>query len=739
MNTFSTQRLVSLAFTILIYSTIFGQQADYGKMSSLVKRATLSAQTVGKRLGVAISQTRPQLLTAFVQTADSDTRLLSDLGCKVLAQFGNISIVSIPLHKLGALSLSPKVMRIEAGKSCTALMDSTAQHLNALPVYEGTSLPQAFTGKGVVMGIQDIGFDLTHPNFYTRDLADYRIRAFWDQLSTDTVGSSLYVGRDYVGREALLTLGHSRDGLDQTHGTHTLGIAAGSGYDSPYRGMAFESDICLVANATSEDAELIADADLYKYTSATDALGFKYIFDYADSQHKPCVVSFSEGSHQDMTGDDLLYYAVLDSLTGPGHILVASAGNDGALNTYFRKPQGTETMGGFLIGSSTMAACLMRSSDLFDMRLVVYGQQNDTITIASRWAYEAADSMFTDTLTLSNGSELLVAMAGYPSCYDTNNQAYELLVETPGQSLGWATPISLEVLGKEADVEWFRYVGYLTTNSLNPSLAAGEHTHSIHSPSAAPAVICVGANSYRTSFINHQGKLRTYDQGTNGMRGDYSSVGPTLAGLRKPDVLAPGTNIISSYSSYYLENHPDASDINSDVKHFDHSGRTYAWNANSGTSMSTPVVGGAIALWLQANPRLTPDDCMDILARTCRHPDPSLSYPNNLYGHGEIDVYQGLLEALRLPSAIPSLSRQQPSAISFALNKEMLTIRLNQPVHKPLRLSIYSTSGQLLLQQYISTGSERHTIALQGLPSGILAIQVTGESAELTGSTLIRH
>lgn len=468
MNTFSTQRLVSLAFTILIYSTIFGQQADYGKMSSLVKRVTLSAQTVGKRLGVAISQTRPQLLTAFVQTADSDTRPLSDLGCKVLAQFGNISIVSIPLHKLGALSLSPKVMRIEAGKSCTALMDSTAQHLNALPVYEGTSLPQAFTGKGVVMGIQDIGFDLTHPNFYTRDLADYRIRAFWDQLSTDTVGSSLYVGRDYVGREALLTLGHSRDGLDQTHGTHTLGIAAGSGYDSPYRGMAFESDICLVANATSEDAELIADADLYKYTSATDALGFKYIFDYADSQHKPCVVSFSEGSHQDMTGDDLLYYAVLDSLTGPGHILVASAGNDGALNTYFRKPQGTETMGGFLIGSSTMAACLMRSSDFFDTRLVVYGQQNDTITIASRWAYEAADSMFTDTLTLSNGSELLVAMAGYPSCYDTNNQAYELLVETPGQSLGWTMPISLEVLGKEADVEWFRYAGYLTTNSLNP-------------------------------------------------------------------------------------------------------------------------------------------------------------------------------------------------------------------------------------------------------------------------------
>ena len=40
---------------------------------------------------------------------------------------------------------------------------------------------------------------------------------------------------------------------------------------------------------------LIDPKDYYKYTYATDALGFKYIFDYAERMHQPCVINFSEG------------------------------------------------------------------------------------------------------------------------------------------------------------------------------------------------------------------------------------------------------------------------------------------------------------------------------------------------------------------------------------------------------------------------------------------------------------
>ena len=86
--------------------------------------------------------------------------------------------------------------------------------------------------------------------------------------------------------------------------------------------MAWESDICLVANLTSENKNLVDKKDLYKYTTATDALGFKYIFDYAKRHNQPCVASFSEGSSFRFDSDTQLYHAVLDSLQGPGRIIV---------------------------------------------------------------------------------------------------------------------------------------------------------------------------------------------------------------------------------------------------------------------------------------------------------------------------------------------------------------------------------------------------------------------------------
>ena len=210
------------------------QTPDYSKLSVWVRQIALQQQlhAQAKNLqknGQTDQKQKMQTMTAFVRIPKDAHQTLKNYGCKALAQFGDIYITAIPLNSLVALSRCSAVSRIEARSSCSLLMDSTAIHTDAIAVYAGENLPQAFSGHGVVMGIQDIGFDLTHPNFYNNDLTEYRIKALWDQLSTDTIGSSLYVGADYTTRQALLSYAHSRDGIDQTHGTHTLGIAAGSG------------------------------------------------------------------------------------------------------------------------------------------------------------------------------------------------------------------------------------------------------------------------------------------------------------------------------------------------------------------------------------------------------------------------------------------------------------------------------------------------------------------------------
>lgn len=96
---------------------------------------------------------------------------------------------------------------------------------------------------------------------------------------------------------------------------------------------------------------------------------------------------------------------------------------------------------------------------------------------------------------------------------------------------------------------------------------------------------------------------------------DYSGRGPTGACICKPDVVAPGSSIIS------CSNEP---------------GR---YMIKSGTSMSTPLVSGAIALLLEKYPDMSNRDVKLRLRERCV----DLGLPKNQQGWGGLDV-QRLLE-----------------------------------------------------------------------------------------------
>lgn len=742
-------KIIRLLLPTLLYIglaiPVAAQRPHYEKLSPMLRHLVVDRQhqQVGAQRTAVMTSTsasdsmrnNSREVCAFVRvTADADA-VFARHGCRQLCRYGSLYVAMIPLEQLASLSLEKTVSRIEARPSGKALMDSVVYQINAAPAHEGLDLPECFNGRGVVMGVMDIGFDLTHPTFYSRDTTEYRIKAFWDQLSQDTIGSPFPVGRDYTTKSELLSVGHARDGLDMTHGTHTLGTAAGSGYDTNYRGIAPESDICIVANAVGDDLAYIDSADVYKYTFATDALGFKYIFDYADRVGKPCVISFSEGSGEDFWGYDQLYYEMLDSLLGPGHVIVASAGNQGRVKSWFRKPKDMPSMGTFLYSSSTSMYFTLKSADDFDLRFVSYSDPNDTLTISTRQVLQQEDSVLTVVIERDD-RKLAVELMAYPSCYEPSETCYDVTLLTT-KGVGAKPPLSVEILGVNADVEAFRVTGVFTENTLNPQLNAGECVRNIHSPSSSPSVICVGATIYRRGITNYLGKWKESEPGKDGMRVTASSVGPTYDGRIKPDVMAPGANIISAYSSYYLENHPKAGDITWDVAHFDFNGRTYAWNSNSGTSMSTPAVGGAIALWLQANPRLTPQDVLGVISRTSRHNDPELSYPNNEWGYGEIDVYAGLLDVLGL-SGIKTISSRPTRASICFIDRQLLRVGFESPLQHKATLRLFNLSGIQLHAERLPAGIATHDLLLPLLSEGIYVVQIDGDES-VTGSQLIRR
>ena len=717
------------------------QTGGYGKMSPLVRQAAMG---VGRHVpaadGRSTRHTGGGSICAFVKVDGDAGTVLQRAGCRRLAQLGSISIADIPLNAILPLSQMKEVVRIEAGRSCSLAMDTSAVIVDAVRVHSGAELPQAYTGNGVVMGLMDVGFDLTHPNFYDSSLAATRIRRFWDQLSADSIGSALYVGADYRTPEAILAYGRSHDGLIETHGTHTLGIAAGTGHTTAYRGIAPDADICLVSNAVNTDIPLIPEEQLFKYTTATDALGFKYIFDYASEVGKPCVISFSECSTETLDGEQQLFYEALQALTGPGRILVASAGNNGYSNTYLHKPQGRESDGALLHTAGEGISLSAVADKPFSLRIAAYaGGETVRHSVHTDCVLASVDSVLCDSL-FAHGCKLVYRIKAYRSALEGSPLAYDIAMGITADGDAEMEK-SLELVGADADVQLFCNGATFLSGDSSLSLGGGEKKCCIGSPASAPAVVCVGATAYRDSYVGLDGSTHGASWGSEGEVARFSSVGPTRYGLCKPDVVAPGAYIVSSMSNFFVEATSTDGYKDDLCTYTTFQGRRYPWGVLSGTSQSSPIVGGAIALWLEADPRLTTADILDIFAATCcRQHTQTQGAKDNRSGYGEIDVYAGLLRVLRL-DGIEGLSHSQPSSARIMYkgggDVEIRIARAaGQP--SPARVSVYSSGGAKVAEFRPVFTDGAAAFSLHSLPPGVYAVQLSTGSPSSSGSVLIR-
>lgn len=144
----------------------------------------------------------------------------------------------------------------------------------------------------------------------------------------------------------------------------------------------------------------------------------------------------------------------------------------------------------------------------------------------------------------------------------------------------------------------------------------GPEPGTISSPGIDPRVITVGALDDRNTSYLSDDRIAS-----------FSSRGPTVEGLAKPDLVAPGVNIVSLRApGSYL----DKSDKKSRV------GQWYS--SLSGTSMATPVCAGVAALILAKRPELTPDQLKQLLVSSCRR----LNSDTCSQGAGLIDAYKAV-------------------------------------------------------------------------------------------------
>lgn len=700
-----------------------GTWAQGGRKMSYDIRRMASQYSQVRRTASANSDKKPESVRAMIRFQSSEAEaVMARYGCRYLSRIGDIYVADIPVAQLQAMADDERVVRIENHQGGKLLMDVSPQWINTPAIANDTRLPQAYTGQGVMLGIIDIGIEVGHPNFYTADGSRLRITRFLDQLASEdeSFGEMIPLGREYVTEADIKAKAYACSCDTAYHGTHTLGIAAGSGYTTPYRGIAYEAEV------TAVDSK---EAGGMSFSSANEVLLMQYIFNVADARSMPCVITYSIGFNA-LPGDNQLFEQALSQMTGPGHILVTSAGNESADATYLGKKKGVEAVGGILgtrEKTDSITTAFICSHDNFKLKFfnISFAPEGST----GGFVYDSLEYVPSDGLVKLNLPYRRITVEKVDTFYTIT-----CLHETPKED-DLLSYLGVVIEGKDCEAQMTTDLctHFEVSNTFDPRFLCAENTHNVCLPGCLPSAITVGALNTRSKFVNFQGdSIESWGNATPiGSMALFSSQGPTLDGLIKPDVVVPGVNIIASANSHYADGYSKML-----VKSTPFEGRDYPWVACSGTSMATPMVAGIVALWLQANPELSPDDVKRIIRETS-HPIGD-TVPNNTYGYGLMDAYAGLLDILGLPNAIAQLSQHQPSALTIRPADGGIRLQFDQAPTQPFCVRIYTLSGQLLGEHSVRpTAVTDYLLPLTGA-SGITVVQVNSSEPGITGSELIR-
>lgn len=151
----------------------------------------------------------------------------------------------------------------------------------------------------------------------------------------------------------------------------------------------------------------------------------------------------------------------------------------------------------------------------------------------------------------------------------------------------------------------------------------GDQPNALNPYSVADWVIGVGS-------VTKQGSLSA-----------FSSRGAAAYGLYHPTMTAPGENIVSAkaFGTNLVGVQGLASAASIPIPYL------LSYTTSSGTSFAAPHVAGTIALMLEANPALTPDQIKTILQETAT---PMLGYSRYEVGAGQLNAYAAVRKAAGL-------------------------------------------------------------------------------------------
>ncbi len=561
-------------------------------------------------------------------------------GGTIVRQLGELAIVRAPLSKLAGIAQADAVRQLALSMRWAAALDSSRVRSRTASVQANTggTLPQAYKGAGVVVGVLDSGLDYTHADFRTAaDLS--RVKALLD-FSIGTNGATCR-----PGQLDSLTCPEIDGSGGHGHGTHVTGIAAGNGRrNATHIGMAPEADIMFVKGI--RDAQSLggfSDADVVNGTG--------FLFDQAMALGKPAVVNLSLGGQIGAHDGTSLQEQFLDLMTGPGRVIVVAAGNSGSEEVHASfAATGTDYNSSLeswfeLLDTSGIVDIWAPSSANVHVGVVAY-DPNAGMTLLAVSAAAAPGQLLQGTFSTPGGLGLANLVIDARTTADANNGDRNILIQVSPSGSG-VNPADLiwgvYVFGTGTVDMWAANAVFAGNDVAGPAYwRPGDVAKTIGIPGTGKRVVCVGAHVSKLSYRDLDNVVRTPVPGAAlDQVAFFSSHGPSRDGRHLPNFTAPGEVIVSALSKDYPAARADVL-LGGGLQQ------------QMGTSQASPHVAGIAALMLQRNPSLTPENVRAILAQTATVVGGSLT---DVQGAGRVNALaalQGTPDPLGCVTVLPN-------------------------------------------------------------------------------------
>lgn len=638
---------------------------------------------------------------------NEDLNQIAFLGSKI----GNIITLKCPLEHLSELALIKNVKYLEvADRIAGPANNKMVVDTRVDSVWEGIGLSQPYTGKNVLIGITDWGFDYGHPMFMDTTLTYSRIRAAWDHFKLDgdqPVGFNYGVEYDTPSELATAESDTASTYYDYaTHGSHVAGICAGSGAGTKYRGVAFE-------------AQYLFNSIRLDVGSAIDA--FNWMKSIADADGKRLVINMSWGLYYlgTMDGTSLVSQAI-DILSDQGVVFVTSGGNNGDPSFHIKKDFASDTLRsriqfyGYNLHPNMWGESISSWGEIgetYSMQLEVY--DGSGVLLDSTPTYSTQEVGYHDSI-LKIGIDTVFYNYTIESSHPLNSRP---MIWARVKNTNTNYRVVLKSFGDAGRVHYWNVVELdngvgnwgQAFSSYGNGGVNGDTEYGVGEPACTESAITVAAHTsanFSQSGIEYPGNIAY-----------FSSHGPTYDERMKPDVSAPGTSVVSSINSYTTASYSTAYSIN-------FNGKDYDFSAFSGTSMSSPATAGVVALILEASPLLTPEEVKDVLKSTARQDNKTgvITAPGStIWGMGKVTATAALALA-EATAGIEVYAHRNDNIFQIYPNPTngIINIVNQKESVESIWVEIYSLDGKLVLKEMLP----QESLSLEQFEKGIYVMKV---------------